>query len=66
MVQCESLLTEHRLKGEERANHLENWEWDVLGRRSNQCKGPETPRSQKPSVFEGQHGVSLAAAERTR
>lgn len=51
-------------EGEERVNYLKNWGWGVLGSHSNQCKGPETPRSQKPSVFEGQHAVSVVAAER--
>lgn len=35
-------MFEERLKGEERANCLEDWGLDALG--SKQCKGPEAPR----------------------
>lgn len=59
-----SLPAEQRLKGEERGGI-----WEIGGgmfwAASSQCKGPETPRSQKPSGFEGQHGVRVAAVEKT-
>lgn len=52
-------MFEQRHAGKEKVNFLDNWRWDVLGRHSNQCRGPGAPRPQKPSVFERLHGCQL-------